>query len=425
MSRILIWRQIIAGSDIDIFSKTDYTQLDNNIKRLYNGRCPNWGNKLWFQGIYSEIESPENHITIRTNESISEINESFDLIIYPMANFFSEEYAINTENHVETFKQIKIPVYVIACGAQAKHYGDIEALIKKIGDPSSRFIEAIYKTGGEFALRGYFTKEFFDRLGFSNAVVTGCPSIFQMGPDLQISTQKKSVDNLLALFTGKIEYFERIMSSLTNSIYISQELYEDCLYKASYFMNRTLKQDLQFLTNNSITQAELLGEGRIKMIVDLNDWYQYIKSNSFDFSFGTKLHGSIMAILAGTPTMMMAIDSRTREVAEYFDIPFMDDIGKKLSIEDYNEAYDRMDYTKFNSGFKDKYQRFDKFLIDHKIVKKINDSNRFFSSPGENAFDQYCPNQEMFKQYAKRLKRKQFLIRPYAFARQVRKMMKW
>lgn len=227
MSRILIWKKAIPGSDIDIFGKTDYTVLSERLKALYGNRSPNWGNKLWYQGIYSEIDTPDNDIVIRTNESIEEINDKFDLIIYPMAYFFCKEYASDTSLHVREFSQLRIPLFVIACGAQAEHYGDVETLVQKIGDSSSRFIEAVYRTGGEFALRGYFTKEFFDRLGFSGAIVTGCPSIFQMGPDLRINMKKDSPDKVCPLFTGNIRYFEELMIRFPGSIYLSQDQYSD------------------------------------------------------------------------------------------------------------------------------------------------------------------------------------------------------
>ena len=351
MSKILIWRQIIPGSDIDVFNKTDYTILDNRLFELYGGKCPNWGNKLWFQGILSEINTPENKVVIRTDESIEEINTSYDLIVYPMANFFSVEYASDTSGLVEVFRKITIPVYIIACGAQADNYGDIEKLIQRIGDSSSRFIETIYNTGGEFALRGQFTKEFFNRLGFKSAVVTGCPSLFQLGPSFRISTEKVPHKELVPITNGNLALSEKIMKKIPDSVYLSQELYEDCLYRESYFTKPSLKKDIYFSYNYSVFQAELLGQGRIKMIVDTNDWYHYIKDNNYNFSIGTKLHGSVMSLLAGIPAVLIAIDSRTREVAEFFDIPFVDEPKKPLSITDFYRIYDEMDYSAFNSGF--------------------------------------------------------------------------
>lgn len=66
------------------------------------------------------------------------------------------------ERHIELFGSIKIPIYVIACGVQARSYDELPYLIEEIGYISKKFIRSVYQTGGEFCLRGYFTKEFFD-----------------------------------------------------------------------------------------------------------------------------------------------------------------------------------------------------------------------------------------------------------------------
>ena len=190
MGKILIWRKVEKGDGVDIFFSTDYRKLDSTIQKMYAGKCPNWGNKLWFQGIYSELDTGNNEIYFRTSETIEEINSNYDLIIYPMANFFGVEYVSDMPKLAKIFSEIKIPVYIIACGVQAKSYDELDKLVKKIGYPSSVFIDSIYQTGGEFALRGNFTKAFFEQLGFSTAVATGCPSMYQMGADFKVNNAK-------------------------------------------------------------------------------------------------------------------------------------------------------------------------------------------------------------------------------------------
>ena len=57
MSNILIYRKI------DIFNNTDYINLHNTFEKKFGGECPNFGNKLWYQGLISEISTSENEIT--------------------------------------------------------------------------------------------------------------------------------------------------------------------------------------------------------------------------------------------------------------------------------------------------------------------------------------------------------------------------
>ena len=91
VKRILIWRKIIPGNDWDIFEPINYKNFYKQICATMSGNCPNWGNKLWFQGIYAAINTGENEISFRKDESVDQINHMYELIIYPMANFFGLE----------------------------------------------------------------------------------------------------------------------------------------------------------------------------------------------------------------------------------------------------------------------------------------------------------------------------------------------
>ena len=268
MSKILIWRQIIPGDGVDIFAQTDYTKLTGDMDRLYNGACPNWGNKLWLQGLYSEINTPENQITFRKDESIDYINQNFDLIIYPMANFFNVQYCSDTTELTKIFVQIKIPVYIIACGAQADSYDALDDLIEKIGAPASRFIEAIYHTGGEFCLRGHFTKEFFTKLGFPSAVVTGCPSMYQLGRNFRVDKHEvlPTAQGLKIALNGRLEAFEGIMKEIPGSMFFDQDQFLKQLYEPGYLSRKNLRFKISLFRHYGVYLAELIGKGRIKCL---------------------------------------------------------------------------------------------------------------------------------------------------------------
>ena len=45
---------------------------------------------------------------------------------------------------------------------------------------------------------------------------------------------------------------------------------------------------------------------------------------AYDLSVGTRVHGYIAAVLAGIPSVMLCHDSRTRELAQWFDLPRLD-----------------------------------------------------------------------------------------------------
>lgn len=406
MNRILIWRKPVRGGDIDIFNTTDYRQIVSQSRSASQWGSTNFGNKLWYQGICSVIDTPDNELIFGTDETPDQINENYDLIIYPMANFFSKQFCSNTSPLVKEFSSINIPTYVIACGAQADNYDQLDELAKAIGDQAKPFIEAIYSTGGEFALRGYFTKAFFDRLGFPSAVVTGCPSLFQMGPELRVDNDKQlDAASVKPVLNGKLNRFEKLMKQLPESVFFAQDEFIDCLYEADHLKKTGLRQDFSFFRNAGVFRAEMFAQDRIKMIIDMNEWYNFLKNYGFNYSFGSRIHGNIMPILAGIPATVLALDSRTRELAEFFDIPcetFRPD--HKYTIDDLLNAYENADYTAFNTRFRERFDAYARFLTDHRIVKHINTNNRFFSQMEHFPSEEYRPNKSAFADYAKKLR---------------------
>ena len=411
MGKILIWRKVVPGNDLDIFHQSDNQSLYVQVQNMFGGICPNWGNKLWFQGLYSEISTADNEISFRQNESLDEINDNYDLIIYPMANFFSQEHVQAMVSLSKVFEKIKIPVYILACGAQAESYEDLDKLVKQIGDPAKQFISAIYSTGGEFALRGNFTKEFFTRLGFSTAVVTGCPSLYQMGPDFQVDGPIKGSTPTKIIVNGKIKYFEKIFKFSPESIYIDQDLYFNPLFQPNYLIEQGQSS---FLRSAAIFEylygtcaAELIATNRIIMIPDMGPWFSYLKYHGFQYSIGSRIHGNIMSILCNIPATVVAIDTRTKEIADFFDIPYYDLTQRKkkkyFSPEEIFELYHQANYEKFNKNFRSRYESYVDFLRQKGIAQHINYENKFFKDRS-NFAEVSSINKYDFIKYADKLK---------------------
>jgi hypothetical protein len=94
-----------------------------------------------------------------------------------------------------------------------------------------RFIKSIYATGGEFCLRGYYSKEFFDKLGFHDAVVTGCPSLFQRGKDLKVEYEKITKDQLKPALNGDFELCKKPLKDYYSGAYFDQGKFYPVLYR--------------------------------------------------------------------------------------------------------------------------------------------------------------------------------------------------
>lgn len=83
----------------------------------------------------------------------------------------------------------------------------------------------------------------------------------------------------------------------------------------------------------------------------------------YNFSFGERIHGNIMSILVGMPAYLLAIDSRTRELAEYNNIPYLKitDIDNLNDLDIY-DLYLKADYTDFNKNYSHNFDKFKTFF---------------------------------------------------------------
>lgn len=358
--RILILRHIEKNSMDDIFHQTDYARYEW-IK------ATNVGNKLWLMGLISTIATPENQIDfLESYMDADYINANYDICIKPEANIFSVRFIDGMKRHTERYKDVKIPIYVIACGAAAKSYDELDILCASIRDPASEFIKSVYNTGGEFCLRGYFTKEMFDRLGFHDAVVTGCPSLFQLGRNLRVSEDKVSRDCFKAALNGTIGLVEKTMKKNPNSVFIDQGLFYPILYADDFVQND--KTSVKLYGSFGI---KMLQQNRVKLWIDLQDWADYLLSQEFSFSCGGRIHGNIMPILCGIPAAICPPDARVREMAEFYEIPMISE--SDLRKRDLYDIYADTDYSVFNKNISSKFDAYEAFLKERGIVRRVND----------------------------------------------------
>ncbi|MCR4266042.1 polysaccharide pyruvyl transferase family protein, partial [Nitratireductor sp. ZSWI3] len=58
---------------------------------------------------------------------------------------------------------------------------------------------------------------------------------------------------------------------------------------------------------------------KVRAFFDTNQWRGW--TSSMDFNFGRRFHGSIIAMQAGVPSLMVAIDDRMREMLGYTGLP--------------------------------------------------------------------------------------------------------
>lgn len=306
------------------------------------------------------------------------INEKYDACLYSPANILAV-WAKNSNLPMwtETLKKIKIPFHFVGVGAQSDRHYNLN-FVESIQNEGYEFIKSILNTGGRIGLRGYFTADVVKKLGFKEEefTVTGCPSIFMNGPDIKIEKKNITRENLKPIFNGNhfwfSEDFHHYFYDYPQSIFVCQDLFYALLYDIQSFD----KKDLYLLQGSLF--ADMFKENRIRLYCDYLAWDKDIRENKFNFCVGSRIHGNVTSLLAGIPSFVDAVDSRVRELAEFFDIPhgYIED-----SQTDLLKLYETADFTNFNKTFSLKYKNFKKFMENAGLpcLENINTINKEIS----------------------------------------------
>lgn len=375
--KILIYQENNRGGATDIFRVLDYETLYTEIHNYCNDVWTNSGNKVWLQGIVSELSTKDNEIFfLENNYTWDFINEYFDAIVYSTANLFQKIYKEAIERRTEALNNSKIPIYVISCGAQGGLDESPRAVVTGMEHTIASFLDAIYSSGGELGLRGGFTKEVLDRVASNTARVIGCPSLFQNGKDLHISNEKIEFSEFNAVINGSLFLAKELVAG--NNYFIDQDAFAEELYNVELYEQSNADFISHCLRKFGLKETELMMQRKIKLFMDIPEWMAFLKRKNISFSFGSRIHGNVLSILGGIPSLIFPIDTRTLEMAEFYHIPVSK--TKPNNVKKLYEMYLQTDYSEFNKQYISLYNEFEQFIIDCGLVKNgINEENNFWN----------------------------------------------
>ncbi|MFD0784568.1 polysaccharide pyruvyl transferase family protein [Micromonospora azadirachtae] len=338
----------------------------------------NAGNLVFSHSAYKLLSAANTQIdptAFRANlRDADMINERYDVFVVPLANAFRRSYVDRLANLTRLIQRLRIPVVVLGVGAQTNVKGDREYL-RPIDDAVKAFVKAVLDRSASIGVRGEITADYVRSLGFSAVDVIGCPSMFLHGDSLRVEKRK-----------AFLEPHDRI--AMTVSPYVKSMAKVVSAHHRKYPNLRYIPQDLKTLgtllygdapedrgKDSPIpihTSHPLFTEDKVRMFVDPSTWMDYL--SGFDFNFGTRIHGTITALIAGTPGYLFAHDSRTLELARYFDIPHrvMKDVPADVDAAD---LYQEADYTALNNGHKARFETMLAFLAKHDLPNAFADGD--------------------------------------------------
>ncbi|MDQ0796411.1 hypothetical protein QFZ58_004899 [Streptomyces sp. B1I3] len=347
----------------------------------------NAGNLIFSDAAHKLLTTPRAEVFsngIRADPSAAErINEEFDVFVVPLANAFRPTFERPLKRMTQLIKKLRIPVVVLGVGAQA----DLKynaARLKPMEPTVREFVTEVLNRSASIGVRGEFTEQYLNAMGFRDVEVIGCPSMFMNG---EAFTLEKRVEALSAESRISVNGSHSAVRShgldaiirqahqrYPNLRFVGQNLFEAELLHWRETSHPTGAQT-SMPTHPSHPMYQ---EGKVRLYVDPATWISELRS--FDFSFGSRIHGNIAALLAGVPSTVLCSDSRTLELCRYFGIPHRK-ISETPKNIDPAELYAAADFGDLVNGHKERFLRFTGFMEKNGL------ENTFTHGDGGAAFD--------------------------------------
>ena len=356
---------------------------DKNISEvlIHNLVGDNTGNLLFQNSVARVIMTEDTEITTInvkrkfSQEEIERFNSEYEMFLIPLANAFRISFIDQFRYLTDLVERLTIPCVVIGIGIQRNL--DATAWNYPYDEAATEFVKAVLNKSEIIGIRGELTAEYLKRHGFvpeKDFTVIGCPSLYTYGdmlPELNLPEltpkSKVSVNFKTMLRPELYSFIRKEIDKFEDCTFVTQVIKE---IKAMYVgyphpemeNGREVPKDYPIhFSNEMMTSNHMVG------FLDQTSWLNYLATR--DFNFGSRIHGDISSLLAGTPCYIFASDGRVKELAEYHNIPHMSlfDIKDDTDIFD---LYEKADYSLLQKGHKQRVSHYLDFL-DKNGVKRI------------------------------------------------------
>lgn len=358
-------------------AQMDHTKLfspeEVYIGNLMGGNSGNW---LYQFSLFRALLKDES-VTIDTvdtkfankggQKQLSEkyasfVNENYDCFVLPLANAFRNGFVEELNELTSFIKKLKIPCVVPGIGIQILNGKDF-CNDFKFRDESKAFVSAVLDKSSMIGLRGEETAKFLSSLGFArdkDFTVIGCPSMYTFGSKLPETKPLTFDSNSLVLLNSKVEHENKKVLSMFRSFTAEHENYIYVPQRRAHIITSYYGTYFQPCDDKFVYADRFYDSAKTATFTSVPEWYGFVNRN-VDLSLGTRIHGSVAAILGGAPTFIINLDRRVGELAQYHNIAHtsFDKIKPGATIESIIE---NVDFGCVHHGHEERFNHFVDFL---------------------------------------------------------------
>ena len=269
-------------------------------------------------------------------------------VVISCANWLcaTEQYEISNAVRAATIENEDCPIAVFGLGAQAKtDQNDF-----KLGPNTERLAKVIAERSTKVSVRDEFTLNTLEKIGITNAIITGCPSNFinlnkELGSSI-VDKCQKVLDKQPSWQDLKI-HFSEISGGHKSSGRVLHETLEILLESSSFYIIQSpvlfpfvLNEDDQipgdYLANKPDSIKTTKGvrrflKSKLMHFGSIEAWMDFART--CDLSIGMRIHGNMVPLQAGVPSVVIGHDSRTNGLSKMMGIPVISPEGFVESVE--------------------------------------------------------------------------------------------
>ena len=317
-------------------------------------------------------------------DDIDRINREYDYVFLRGSNYVHKD--MKWSRTVDVLKRLKIPVIAFGIGAQAPVKGKIE-----LSDETKTVLRMMADSTTSVGVRGAYSAQVLWDIGIRNVRIVGCPTAFRRNdPNLTITlppletvkyvgvTMRREVSPAYAQDIKRYLTFHRdLVKSLAERFDVVLMAQGEVEEKKIVFGTPEQKEEAfaALRANKWVSEwyldevMEKLHRERLFYSDVVADYEALVQQK--DVVLGYRLHGNLMALSNGTPSIYFTYDSRTVEFAETFQIPSFDVFsGKDFVLEEY---WDQSLFDKFNRAYHHTYREMRQFLVENGTDTKMVD----------------------------------------------------
>lgn len=313
---------------------------------------------------------------------IDRLNAEYDYVFLRGSNYVHAE--MDWVQAPEVLRRLKIPVIAFGIGAQAPVSGKLE-----LSEDTKTVLRLIADSAASLGVRGTYSAEVLNDLGIRNVRIIGCPTAFRNNnPNLAIrlppldQVKKAGVTLRREVSKTYAQDIQRYLTFHRDLVKAMADRFEVTLMSQGEAEEKKLALGtpeqkaaaMVALKDNAWASSWYLDE-QVEGLYRSRMFYSDVVAEyerlvrELDLVLGYRLHGNLMALANGTPSIYFTYDSRTVEFADTFKIPSVDVFAsQEFRLEEY---WDQARFDRFNAAYAQVYGQMRDFLVENGVDNKM------------------------------------------------------